>query len=84
VKEHLESFNTSDDRTRARLGEWAVWLRKQGGLVALTVWLLTVCVGAALALAAYAATTTIVTAITLAALVSIVFFNCGFQPCPRD
>jgi hypothetical protein len=49
-----------------------------------TVWLLTACEGAALALAAYAATTTIVTAITLAALVSIVFFSCGFQPCPRD
>ena len=50
-----------------------------GSGIRFTVWLLTVCVGAALALAAYAATTTIVTRITLTALVSIVFLAVAFS-----
>ena len=50
-----------------------------GSGIRFTVWLLTVCVGAALALAAYAATTTIVTGIALAALVSIVSLAVAFS-----
>ena len=51
-----------------------------GSGIRFTVWLMTVCVGAALALAAYAAPTNLATGIRLAALVSI-YSSCGFQPC---
>ena len=50
-----------------------------GSGIRFTVWLLTVCVGAALAFAAYAATTTFVTGIALAALVSIVSLAVAFS-----
>ena len=85
MKEHQESFNTSDDLTGARFGDWALWLRERGGHmpagsgIRFTVWLLTVCLGAALALAAYATTNTIATGITLAVLVSIVTLAAAFS-----
>jgi hypothetical protein len=50
-----------------------------GSGIRLTVWLLTVCVSAALAFAAYAATTTVVTGMALAALVSIVSLAVAFS-----
>jgi len=50
-----------------------------GSGIRFTVWLITVCAGAALALSAYAATSNIATRITLAALVSIVTLAVAFS-----
>jgi hypothetical protein len=85
VEQRPGSSNTPDDLRGARFGNWVLSLRRQGvhmsvgSGIRFTVWLTTVCVGAVLALAAYAATSTLATGIMAAALVSVVTLAVAFS-----